>query len=79
MAEASFLVGDTWQNRGIGIVLIEYLTELAKRDGLLGFSATVLAENTAMLRLFERMNFQMEKQISAGVYDLTMGFYKRDQ
>ena len=78
MAEASFLVGDTWQNRGIGIVLIEYLTELAKRDGLLGFSATVLAENTAMLRLFERMNFQMEKQISASVYDLTMGFYKRD-
>ncbi len=79
MAEASFLVGDTWQNRGIGIVLIEYLTELAKRDGLLGFSATVLAENRAMLRLFERMNFQMEKQISASVYDLTMGFYKRDQ
>ena len=78
MADVSFLVGDTWQNRGIGIVLIEYLTELAKRDGLLGFSATVLAENTAMLRLFERMNFQMEKQISAGVYDLTMGFYKRD-
>ncbi|MFA5286505.1 MAG: GNAT family N-acetyltransferase [Smithellaceae bacterium] len=78
MADVSFLVGDTWQNRGIGIVLIEYLTELAKRDGLLGFSATVLAENTAMLRLFERMNFQMEKQISASVYDLTMGFYKRD-
>lgn len=79
MATASFLVGDAWQNRGIGIVLIEYLTELAKRDGLLGFSATVLAENRAMLRLFERMNFQMEIQISAGVYDLTMGFYKRDQ
>jgi acyl-CoA hydrolase/GNAT superfamily N-acetyltransferase len=78
MADTSFLVGDTWQNRGIGIVLIEYITELAKRDGLLGFSATVLAENTAMLRLFERMNFQMEKQISASVYDLTMGFYKRD-
>ena len=78
MAAASFLVGDAWQNRGIGIVLLEYLTELAKRDGLLGFSATVLAENKAMLRLFERMNFQMEKQISAGVYDLTMGFYKRD-
>lgn len=79
MADTSFLVGDTWQNRGIGIVLIEYLTELAKRDGLLGFSATVLAENRAMLRLFERMNFQMEIQISASVYDLTMGFYKRDQ
>lgn len=77
-AAASFLVGDVWQNRGIGIVLLEYLTEIAKRDGLLGFSATVLAENKAMLRLFERMNFQMEKQFSSGVYELTMGFYPRE-
>ena len=49
-AKASFLVGDTWQNRGIGTVLLEYLTEIAKKDGLLGFSAMVLPENTPMLR-----------------------------
>jgi GNAT superfamily N-acetyltransferase len=72
-------VGDAWQNRGVGIVLLEYLTEIAKKDGLLGFSAMVLAENKAMLRLFDRMGFQMEKQLSAGVYELTMGFYKREQ
>jgi len=59
-------------------VLLDYLTEIAKRDGLLGFSATVLAENKAMLRLFERMNFQMEKRLSSGVYELTMGFYPRE-
>jgi acyl-CoA hydrolase/GNAT superfamily N-acetyltransferase len=77
-AAASFLVGDAWQNRGIGIVLLEYLTEIAKKDGLLGFSASVLAENKPMLRLFNRMDFQMEKQLSAGVCELTMGFYKRE-
>ena len=78
-ASASFLVGDVWQNRGIGIVLLEYLTEIAKKDGLLGFSAMVLAENKPMLRLFDRMDFQTEKQLSAGVCELTMGFYKREQ
>jgi acyl-CoA hydrolase/GNAT superfamily N-acetyltransferase len=78
-AAAAFLVGDTWQNRGIGIVLLEYLTEIAKKDGLLGFSATVLAENKAMLHLFESMDFQMEKRLEGGVYELTMGFQKREQ
>lgn len=77
-AAAAFLVGDAWQNRGVGIVLLEYLTEIAKKNGLLGFSASVLAENKAMLRLFERMNFQMEKILSAGVCELIMGFYKRE-
>lgn len=78
-AAASFLVGDIWQNRGVGIVLLEYLIEIAKKDGLLGFSATVLAENKPMLRLFDRMDFQMEKRIEAGVCELTMGFHKRDR
>ena len=78
-AAAAFLVGDTWQNRGVGIVLLEYLTEIAKKDGLLGFSATVLAENKAMLHLFESMDFQMEKRLESGVYELTMGFQKREQ
>jgi acyl-CoA hydrolase/GNAT superfamily N-acetyltransferase len=78
-AAAAFLVGDTWQNRGVGIVILEYLTEIAKKDGLLGFSATVLAENKAMLHLFESMDFQMEKRLESGVYELTMGFQKREQ
>jgi GNAT superfamily N-acetyltransferase len=76
-ASVSFLVGDAWQNRGIGIVLLEYLTEIAKKEGLLGFSAMVLAENKHMIRLFDSMDFQMEKHTSAGVCELTLGFYKR--
>lgn len=77
-AKASFLVGDSWQNRGVGIVLLDYLTEIAKREGLLGFSAMVLPENASMLRLFERMDFQMEKRLEGGVCEITMGFYKRE-
>ena len=65
-----------WKSKAI--VLLEYLTEIAKKEGLLGLSATVLAENKAMLHIFESMDFQMENRLESGVYELTMGFQKRE-
>jgi len=73
-AEVAFVVRDDHQNRGIGGELLRYLTYLAKREGLLGFSAEVLAENQTMMRLFEQAGFAMEKKRGAGVYELRMLF-----
>ena len=44
MAEVAFTVRDDYQNKGIGQELLSYLILLAKRQGLLGFTAEVLAE-----------------------------------
>ena len=38
-----------YQGKGIGEVLLNYLTYLAKHRGLLGFTADVLVENRNML------------------------------
>ena len=73
-AEVAFLVRDQYQNQGIGTELISYLTFLAKRQGLLGFTAEVLMGNTAMLHVFEKMGFDMEKRRDEGVVELTMMF-----
>ncbi len=73
-AEVAFAVRDNCQNQGIGTTLLSYLTYLAKRQGLLGFTATVLVENRPMLHLFEKMGFEMEKRIEEGVYELKMMF-----
>ena len=73
-AEASFVVRDDYQNRGIGVELVRYLTYLAKRQGLLGFTAEVLVENKPMLHVFQNMGFDMEKRIDSGVYELKMMF-----
>jgi acyl-CoA hydrolase/RimJ/RimL family protein N-acetyltransferase len=73
-AEVAFLVRDQYQNQGIGTELISYLTFLAKRQGLLGFTAEVLMGNTAMLHVFENMGFDMEKRRDEGVVELTMMF-----
>jgi len=74
MAEVGFTVKDGYQNRGIGTELLSYLTLLAKRQGLLGFTAETLMENVAMLHLFEKMDFDIRKSGAAGVYELRMIF-----
>ncbi|MGC9976113.1 MAG: GNAT family N-acetyltransferase [Syntrophales bacterium] len=73
-AEVALAVRDDYQKRGIGTQLLSYLTYLAKREGLLGFTAEVLVENNAMLQVFEKGGFDLTKQIEAGVYDLKMAF-----
>ena len=78
MADAAFLVRDDYQNRGIGTLLLQYLEGIARREGLHGFSAMVLRENEAMLRLFENAGFDMKKSLSGGVFNLTMMFRERE-
>lgn len=73
-AEVAFAVKDEWQNQGVGGALLSYLTYLAKRQGLLGFTAAVLIENKPMLHLFEKMGFDMAKRIEEGTYELKMMF-----
>ena len=73
-AEVAFSVRDDYQNRGIGSELLDYLTVLAKRRGLLGFTAEVLAENLPMIHVFEKKGFDMTKKIDEGVYELIMKF-----
>lgn len=73
-AEAAFAVRDDYQDSGISTELIVYLTYLAKRQGLLGFTAEVLVENKPMLRVFEKMGFDLERRVESGVYELRMAF-----
>ena len=73
-AEVAFVVQDDWQQHGIGTELLRYLTQIAKRRGLYGFTADVLVNNQGMLRLFEKMDFEMEKELRDGVYHLRMHF-----
>ena len=73
-AEAAFAVRDDYQGQGIATELLAYLTYLAKKDGLYGFTAEVLMENKPMLKVFEKMGFVIERIAEAGVYELNMSF-----
>jgi acyl-CoA hydrolase/RimJ/RimL family protein N-acetyltransferase len=78
-AEVAFTVSEDFQHQGVGTELLTYLTQLAKNEGLLGFTAEVLIENEPMLRVFEKMGFDMHKVIESGAYSLVMNFGKRDE
>jgi RimJ/RimL family protein N-acetyltransferase len=73
-AEVAFAVRDDYHNKGIGTELLSYLTYLAKRQGLLGFTAEVLADNKPMLNVFENGGFDIVKHNIAGIYEMTMAF-----
>ncbi len=74
-AEVTIAVRDDYQNKGVGRELLAYLTYLAKKNGLVGFTAEVLVANTPMLRLFRKMGFDIETvSEDGGVYELKLSF-----
>ena len=73
-AEVAFVVIDTYQGRGIGSELLSYLTYLAKKNGLHGFTAEALMDNKAMLQIFEKAGFVIQSRAEAGLYELKMSF-----
>jgi len=74
VAEVAVVVRDDMQGLGIGSELLSYLTMLAKRQGLLGFTAEVLVENKPMMHVFEKGGFDVEKHRAEGVYELKLAF-----
>lgn len=73
-AEVALVVRDDHQDQGVGTELLSYVTQLAQRQGLLGFTAEVLFENAPMLHLFEKMGFDIQRKSGAGVVELRIGF-----
>ena len=73
-AEVAFAVRDNYQNHGIGQELLSYLTNLAKKEGLLAFTAEVLAENRQMLHVFQKGGFNINMRRDDSTYELKMDF-----
>jgi RimJ/RimL family protein N-acetyltransferase len=65
-AEVAFVVADEWQGRGLGTILLERLAEAARRVGIDRFTADVLAENRAMLSVFQDAGFGYASHLESG-------------
>ncbi len=71
-AEVAFVVADAHQGRGIGSVLLEHLAAAARERGIKRFTAVVLAENDAMLRVFRDAGYEPTRHIEYG--EVTLEF-----
>ena len=73
-AEVAFVVRDTWQNRGIGAFLLGALINIAKRQGIRGFTAEVLRENRPMQAVLNRAPCKVTSQLREGICSYHMDF-----
>lgn len=53
-AEVAFVVHDDFQGKGVASHMLEYLEHIARENGFLGFVASVLEENQAMLHVLQK-------------------------
>ncbi|MEL7120165.1 MAG: bifunctional acetate--CoA ligase family protein/GNAT family N-acetyltransferase [Bacteroidota bacterium] len=60
-AEYAILIADKWQGQGLGSALTDYIIEIARDRNINKIVATVLANNTGMIRLFKNRNFSIDK------------------
>ena len=59
--EFALVIGDAYQNRGLGGVMMQALIDTARARGLRYVDGEVLAHNTGMLKLMQRLGFTKEK------------------
>jgi GNAT superfamily N-acetyltransferase len=77
-AEVSFLVRDDWQAKGIGTDLLEILTDIARKRGVHGFDARVLAQNQLMLAVFYNSGFRITTKREEDTYLITYDFREKE-
>jgi GNAT superfamily N-acetyltransferase len=73
-AEVAMVVRDEWQNRGIGTQLLKYLMQVARRNGIAGFTAEVLYDNKPMQSVMHKIGTKMTSHLSEGVYSYVLDF-----
>jgi len=70
-AEIAFAVADHVHHRGVATLLLEHLVSAARGRGLRTFTACVLAENEAMLRVFADAGLYARRKVEDGVTELS--------
>lgn len=69
-AEVAFVVDDGHQGRGLGSILLEHLAAAASERGLERFEASVLPENSTMMRVFRDAGYEVTDELAEGVISL---------
>jgi ribosomal protein S18 acetylase RimI-like enzyme len=69
VAEAAITVVDHYQGRGLGTIMLALLAEVALANDIQVFRNYVLADNDAMLELFDQLGAEREL-ITDGVYEV---------
>ena len=70
-AEVAFIVQDDWQQKGMGTLLMQYLTDIARKRGVKTFNAKVIAQNKAMMAVFHNCGLAVKTEFDGEAFSLT--------
>jgi len=70
-AEVAFVVQDEWQQKGMGTLLLKFLSEVARKREVKSFHAKVLRDNRAMLAVFHNSGYNVRTEFDGEVYSIT--------
>jgi protein lysine acetyltransferase len=74
-AEMAIVVGDPWQNQGLGRALATALADAARAVGIRRFAATMLGDNEAARRLMRTFALRLQEGLlSGGVREVLVEF-----
>jgi ribosomal protein S18 acetylase RimI-like enzyme len=73
-AEVAFIVREDFQGMGIASYLLGILEKIAKENQYKAFSAYVLRENAAMIRVFKKRYPNLKTSREGGEIEILMNF-----
>jgi RimJ/RimL family protein N-acetyltransferase len=73
-AELAFVVVDKFQTQGVGAALMRHLAAIARDAGLKELTAEVLADNIAMLKVFEKSGLRLSIARESGLVSVGLRF-----
>ncbi len=71
-SEIAITVTDEMQGKGIGKVVLKHLLDCARELGIRHVDASVLAENTRMLKLIRKSGFSFESYLEDGIRNISV-------
>ncbi len=72
-ADVAYMIPHEWQGMGLGTLLQERMVEYARARGIRGFTADILAENKAMVKLAQKCG-RVDMKLVDGAYEVEMLF-----
>ncbi len=77
-AEVAVVMRDDYHRQGIGLVLLGLLVRLAQSMGIETLTATVQADNTAILSMVRRLNLPVQSHTRHGETDLKIALQGKE-
>jgi len=66
-AEFAILVGDPWQNHGLGTELLRRLVQIGREEKLRLITGDILSDNRGMQRVCEKLGFRRRYSVEEGI------------